>query len=94
MAFLDEPRGVDLVVEDDQRTAPACIRACSNDGGGKQIGRTIRARSFGAPHRAGDDDWRVAGEEKIKHERGFLNRVGALNHNSAGNIFAEPLIEE
>jgi len=79
MGFRHLCRGVDLVIQHHTDSGIAQINAAGSDGGGQQVGRTVRPCRLRPPHRPRHDQRGWAGPQAIKGKCSFLNRVGPLD---------------
>jgi hypothetical protein len=72
------PRGVDLVVGDDERAEAARFGAASDPRGGDEVASAVGRRIAGRAHRRGEDDGLLDVDQQVAEERGFLERVRAV----------------
>lgn len=68
MRLLDKARGMDGVVQDDERAEIARFGRGGNAHRRQQVGGAVRTGCIGTAHGAGDHHRPIAGDHKIKDE--------------------------
>ena len=86
VAFGNGPRAVDIVVGDDEHSAPLRPRIRGHAHGVVDVQRTVRTERRGRPHRAGEDDRLVGLDDEIEEIRCLLHRIGAVRDGDAVDV--------
>ena len=77
-------RGVDLVVEHDERAEASRRRIGSDAEGREQVGGALVAERARVAHRPDHDHWPVVSHREVQEVGDLLERVGAARHDEAG----------
>ena len=94
MRFLHEARGMDLIVQHDERAEAGGSKRSRGDRRRQQVGRPVRTWRLRAAHRASHHDRLVALDKEVEHESRLLDRVGALYDDGSVNTAGEALIDQ
>ena len=86
----DEPRQVDLVVEDDHRAEPPGRAAYRDLYGREQVRRAVGSGQRGVAHRARHHHRRLAVHQEIQDERRLLYGVGPLRDDRPRRAAVDP----
>ena len=82
----DVARGVDLVVQHDERALVARRRIGRHAHALEQVGGAFVAERARVAHRADDDHRPRIADGQVQEERGFFERVGAARDDDAGEL--------
>jgi hypothetical protein len=85
VAFGGVASDEDFVMEDNEDAAIAGLRSGSHADGGGEIGGAVPGRVRVRAHGAGEDDGLGRGEDAIEEVSGFLEGIGSVGEDDAGD---------